>query len=132
MNLLKKDYWWLWLVLTIFTGGASMIFLAAQLELLEKDAWYMNWKYWLLGTILFIFPVSIMYTVLIIEMTAKVAARLKVSGYELYLSPYIWILCLIIPVIGWAIFFAMYLYILIRIFVKLYKGEGFKTLNCLK
>lgn len=127
MNILKKEYWWLWFILTIFTGGASMIFLAAELKLLEKDAWYMNWKNWLIGTILFIFPVTIMFTIFIIECTCLVAAKLGVSGYELYLSPYIWILCIIIPIIGWIMFAAMYLYILIRIFVMLYKGKG---LNC--
>ena len=65
MNLLKKDYWWLWLVLTIFTGGASMIFLASMLGILEKDAWYANWKNWVIATVLFIFPVSIMFTIFI-------------------------------------------------------------------
>ena len=96
--LYKKEYWWMWLLLFIFTGGTMTIFIASDLKLLDKDAWYMNYKNWLIATLCFIFPVTIMFVVFTIEMTCKVAAKLEIPGKELYLSPYIWLLLLIIPI----------------------------------
>ena len=94
MELLKKENWWLWLILTIFTGGSNYIFLVVLLDCYDKDAWYANWKYWLIGFLCLVLPATIMFMVFIIEMTCKAASKLEVPGYEIYLSPYIWLLCL--------------------------------------
>ncbi|MBQ8871970.1 MAG: hypothetical protein IJ018_04410, partial [Bacilli bacterium] len=80
MELLKKENWWLWLILTIFTGGSNYIFLAVLLDCYDKDAWYANWKYWLIGFLCLVLPATIMFMVFIIEMTCKAASKLEVPG----------------------------------------------------
>ena len=119
----KKEYWWLWLILFLFSGGTISIVLADNLNLLDKDAWYMKSKYWIIGAICFFFPLGIMGLVFTIEMTCKIAAKLGVSGKELYLSPYIWLMLLIIPILGWILFMALTLYLYIRILISIYQGK---------
>ena len=90
MELLKKENWWIWLLLMIFGNGSATIVLAALLGLLKKDSWYANWKNWVIGLVTFIFPAIIMMYILMIQTTCQVAAKLGIKGYEYYLSPYIW------------------------------------------
>ena len=61
-----------------------------------------------------------------IEITIKTAAKLEVKGSEYYLSPYIWIILIIIPFIGWIAFIALMLYLEIAILIKLHTGNGEK------
>lgn len=124
MDLLKKENWWVWLLLSFVTGGAACVMLGALLDCFDKNKWYANWKNWLIGFVCLIFPVVIMITILIIEITAESAAKLNIPGKELYLSPYVWLLCLIIPFIGWTMLAVLYLYLNIMIIVNLYRGEG--------
>lgn len=128
MKLLKRENWWIWLLLFIFSDATSTIALGALLDVFEKDSWYAKWKNWLIGGIL-IFPIMIMVMAFNIEITSKVAAKLGVKGSELYLSPYIWLILIIIPFLGWILFVALILYLNISILVKLYKGEGEKYIN---
>ena len=120
MNLLKKENWWIWLLLFIFGGSASVIVLGALLDVFDKKAWYTKWYVWVLSILFISITVSIFY----IEITSKTAAKLKVKGSEYYLSPYIWIILLIIPIVGWIVFVALLLYLHIAIIVNLYKGIG--------
>lgn len=129
MKILKQENWWIWLLLFFFSGGTSTIVLGALLDVYDKNAWYAKWYYWVLGLVCFIFPFYIMMTVFMITITTKVAAKLDVPGSELYLSPYVWILCLIIPFIGWTLLFIMYLYITIWNIVMLYRGSGEKYIT---
>lgn len=129
MELLRKQNWWLWLLLTIFTGGSNYIFLAILLDCYDKEAWYANWKYWLIGIICLLVPATIMFMVFIIEMTCQAAAKLEVPGYEIYLSPYIWILCMIIPIIGWIFLLVMMIYLSIWPIVMLARGKGEKYIK---
>lgn len=124
MKILKQENWWIWLLLFFFSGGTSTIVLGALLDVYNKDAWYAKWYYWVLGLICFIFPFYIMMIVFMLTISTKVAAKLNVPGSEIYLSPYVWILCLIIPFIGWALLVVMYLYIAIWTIVMLYRGNG--------
>lgn len=124
MDLLKKNNWWVWLLLALMAGGSSCIMLGALLNCFDKDKWYAKGKNWLIGFICFVFPVTIMFAILMVQMTTEAAAKLNVAGKELYLSPYIWLLCLIIPFIGWAMLVILYLYLNIMIIVNLSKGEG--------
>lgn len=124
MKILKQENWWIWLLLFFFSGGTSTIVLGALLDVYNKDAWYAKWYYWVLGLICFIFPFYIMMIVFMLTISTKVAAKLNVPGSEIYLSPYVWILCLIIPFIGWALLVVMYLYITIWTIVMLYRGNG--------
>ena len=124
MDLLKKENWWVWLILTIFTSSSSTLLLGALMGCFKKDAWYANWKNWALGFLLFIIPGIVMISVFIVQMTCEVAAKLEVPGSELYLSPYAWILCLIIPVIGWICFSVMMLYLTLWNIVMLKSGKA--------
>lgn len=129
MKILKKENWWVWLLLFLFSSGTSNIVLGALLDVFDKKAWYAKWQYWVIGLLLFVFPASIMLMVFYIQIMAQTAAKLDVPGKELYLSPYIWIACLIVPLLGWTIFTAMTIYIPIMTLVMLYRGAGEKYLN---
>lgn len=126
MHLLKKENWWMWLLLGLFSSGSSTMVLAALLDCFDKDAWYANYKNWLIGFLCFILPGVIMIYVFYIESLTQVAAKLEVPGKEIYLSPYIWLLCLIMPVIGWIIFAVMFIYLHIWTLVSLYRGNAEK------
>ena len=128
MKILKKENWWIWLILFLFSETTSTLVLGALLDVYDKKAWYAKWKNWIIGLI-FILPIIIMIYVFIIEITCKTASKLNVKGSEYYLSPYIWIILLIIPIIGWIAFSILYLYLNIAMLVNLYKGEGEKYIN---
>lgn len=124
MNILKKENWWIWLIIMLFSGGVGVIVLAALLDCYEKDAWYAKPKNWVIATICFLFPVFIMFGVFMIQMLCQVSAKLKVPGSELYLSPYVWLIFLIVPILGWVFFYVTMIYLNIWYVVMLYKGEG--------
>lgn len=128
MKILKKENWWIWLLLFLFSETTSTLILGALLDVYDKNAWYTKLKNWLIG-LLFIIPFIVMLYVFIIEITSKTAAKLKVKGHEYYLSPYVWIILLIIPIIGWIGFVVLFLYLNIAILVNLYKGYGEKYIK---
>lgn len=124
MNILKRENWWIWLLLTIFSEGTSTLVLGALLGVFDKDAWYAKWYYWVIGLVCFVFPFAIMYIVFNIEILCKASAKLEVPGKEFYLSPYLWILAIIIPFIGWLAIIITLLYLVIAQLVALYQGKG--------
>lgn len=125
MKILKKQNWWIWLLLLFFSEGSSTLVLGALLDTYKKDAWYTKWYYWVIGLI-FVFPFCIMVAVLSIQILSLTAAKLNVSGKELYLSPFVWMILLIVPILGWVLFIVLYLYLEIDILIKLKNGEGEK------
>lgn len=129
MELLKKKNWWLWLILFCVSGGSCTIFLYFLLGDIEKDAWYANWRTWLIGFLCLVIPGIVMMLVFWIQMMSQAAAKLDVPLKELYLSPFIWLSFLIIPVLGWILFLVTILYLNISILVMLYKGKGENYLN---
>ena len=108
----------------MITQGLAIFALAAALHAYDKEAWYTNWTYWVIGVICCFFPALIMLTVLIFQLIVAIADRLEVPGREVYTSPYTWILCLVVPILGWTLFIAMELYLAIEILVQLYRGKG--------
>lgn len=124
MKILKKENWWIWLLLMFFSGGSDTFVLGALLDCYDKEAWYAKGKNWLIGFLCFIIPGIIMVFIFHIEILCQAAAKLKVKGSEIYLSPYIWLLLLIVPVFGWILFIVMFLYLHIYILVSLNKGNG--------
>ena len=124
MSLLDKKNWWIWFILSIVTFNISTVVLAALLDCIDKEEWYANKRNWILGFICFIFPGVIMLFVFVVEMLCKVSARLSVPGKELYLSPYVWIMFLIIPILGWTFLFVVILYLTIWNAIMLKQGEG--------
>lgn len=126
MKILKKENWWVWLLLTLFSQGSSTLVLGALLDVYNKEAWYAKWQYWAIAVLCFLFPASIMLGVFSVEILCLTAAKLDVPGKEIYLSPYIWIIGVIIPIIGWACLTAGLIYLEIYTLVALYKGNAEK------
>lgn len=164
MELLKKENWWVWLLLALLSGGSSTLILGALLNIYDSEAWYAKWFHKLpkalgIGILFVMALVTILPTIVVsfsfiveipeaksmntllgvlgllylivsgiflifqIQILAQVNAKLKSPGGEIYLSPYIWILGLIIPIIGWILLIVMYLYLQIWYLVMLYRGS---------
>lgn len=128
MKLLKKENWWIWLLLFIFNEGTSIICLGALLDVYDKKSWYTKWYIWIIGLILII-PITVMIITFNIQILSRSAQKLDVKGSDYYLSPYIWIILLIIPIVGWIILIVLIFYLYIAVIVKLYKGCGEKYIN---
>ena len=124
MSLLKKEYWFISLIMLLLCPHIFILILASDLNLIDKNAWYSKWQYWVIGGICLIFPLFLLFFVFETEMLVKVAQKLKVPGSELYTIPYIWILLIIIPVVGWILLLVMYIYLHVWSFVKLCEGNG--------
>lgn len=129
MSLLKKENWFIYCIVTFFTSGIYTLALAHDLGLYEKGAWYTKWYYWVIGALFLIYPAIVMFLVLQIKMQIEVCKRLNVKGSSIYGYPYAWILCLIVPILGWSIFLVMLLHITYYPAVMIYKGEGEKLLK---
>lgn len=70
-----------------------------------------------------------MITIFMIQIMCLVASKLEIPGKEIYLSPYVWIMAIIIPFIGWICLIAMLIYLQIWIIIYLYKGKGEKFIK---
>ncbi|MDD2377878.1 MAG: hypothetical protein PHD10_02415 [Bacilli bacterium] len=151
MKILKKENWWIWLMLLILSQTTSVLVLGALVDVYDKKSWYAKGKYWYwaLLSVLIIFllvPKSLveslavalslsimipymMVMVLYVQILCLTAAKLEVPGKEIYLSPYIWLLCLIVPILGWTMLVVMFIYLIIWTIVMLYRGAGEKYIN---
>lgn len=128
MELLKKENWIVNLILLLLTQGLYIFVLAYNLKCYSKDAWYTKWPYWVFGGLCLFFPLLIMLEVFMIQMECSVAKKLNVPGEKIYNTPYTWILCMIVPIIGWTLLIVMAIYVYIWPIVMLKKGEGEKYL----
>ena len=124
MHLLKRENYWIWVLLLFFSSGSHNLVLGALLDVYDKKAWYAKPKNWILGFVCFIIPFFIMIMVFYIEILCKVNAKLKTPGSEIYLSPYIWLLYLVVPILGWIIFLVQLVYLSIWPIVMLHRGNG--------
>ncbi len=113
-------------LLNIITLGFFNLILASIFDLYNENAWYNKWQYWFFGALCLIFPVFVMFIVFLIQMITTVAQHIDVHGSDLYGSPYTWILCLIIPVVGWICLLVMLIYLLVFINVKLIENSEVK------
>lgn len=129
MGILKKENWWAWLLLFLGSSGVSIFFLGALLDVYDKKAWYAHWYYWVLGICLLFFPAAIMFMIFYLQVLVKVCRKLEVPGGEIYGYPYTWILCIVIPIIGWILLLVLLIYLHIWQFVKLYQGKGEKYIK---
>ena len=43
MKILKKENWWIWLLLLLFSQGSSTFVLGALLDVYDKKEWYTKW-----------------------------------------------------------------------------------------
>lgn len=124
MNLLRKENWLVCLILSLLSQGLFAIVLGYFMNLFDKNAWYAKWQYWVFGALCLIFPVFIMLYVFLVQISCSVASKLDVPGKEVYNNPYTWIICLIVPVIGWVFLIVMLIYITIWPNVMIKKGNG--------
>ena len=129
MKLLKKQNWWLYLLLQICTFGLFTFVMAHHLKVYDEDAWYQNWRYWFFSGLCFVFPIFIVALVFAVQITCEVAAKLNVPVKEIYNTPYSWILCIIVPVVGWVLLIVMFIYIIIWTIAMLAKGNGEKYIE---
>ena len=129
MKVISREKWWVWLILAIFTYGTSNMILGALLDVYDENAWYTKPAYWIIAFACFIFPVSIMTLVFLFQITTQVCAKLNVPFKEIYLCPYIWLICIGVPIIGWALFLVMSIYVTFWPIVMLKRGEGEKYIN---
>lgn len=130
-EMLRRDKWWFWLILLIFGGSAVLALIYALVieDVLDKDAWYGKWYYWLIGVMCCFLPALIMFAVFQFQILTKVCQKLEVPGSEIYTSPYTWMLCLIVPVLGWILLGVMILYLEIFSIVAIYRGNGEKFIQ---
>ena len=110
-------------ILNIITLGFFNLILASIFDLYNEEAWYNKWYYWFFASLCLIFPVFVMFIVFLIQIITIVAKKLDVHGSSLYETPYTWILCLIIPIVGWICFTVMLIYLLVFINVKLIENS---------
>lgn len=129
MNFLKKKNWWQYLLANVITQGLFVVVIAYYLNIYKEDKWYRSLTCWILGGMCLFIPALVMLLVFLIQITCETAAKLNVPGKEIYNTPYSWILCVIIPVVGWSLFIVMYIYISVWPAVMLAKGEGEKYIK---
>ncbi len=125
MELLDRKNWWIVLILNILTLGLFTLYIGYKLKVYDKNVWYQKWYYWALG-ILFVIPFLIMFLVFEIQTAVSVSKKLNLYGMNIYGLPYPWILCIIIPVLGWILFILMYIYVNLFYVFKLKEGYGIK------
>ena len=61
--------------------------------------------------------------VFMMQLTTSIANELDVSGSDIYTSPYTWLICMIVPFVGWSLLIVMYLYLVIQIITKIHNGK---------
>lgn len=101
----------IYFILNIITLGLFTFYVAHKLDLYDKKAWYNRWYYWVLGFICGIIPCLVMVLIFNIQISILVSEKLNVPGKEIYKYPYAWIICLIVPVLGWTLFILLYIYV---------------------
>lgn len=129
MDLLRKENWWIWLIIYLFGQGVGVFLLAYFLKIFDKNKWYAKWQNWLIAGLCCIFPIFIMLAVFTIQLRIETAKKLDVPGSEIYGSVYTWILCLVIPIFGWIAISIMSVYVDIATIIALYRGNGEKYLD---
>lgn len=129
MRLLKKSYGILWLLLEILTFNLSVFYLGKLLNVYKKNEWYTKWYYWVLGFVCGLIPGFVMLFIFNMIITARVCKALDVAGSELYMLPYPWIICIIIPFAGWSLFLVLYTYTHLWYTLKLITGHGEKYIK---
>ena len=148
MKLLKKPYGLLWLLLSIFTNNLSAFLLGSLLNVYDKNAWYKKCSTWIIGFligILLLLNISfsshsfyVIYLIYVflpniflifiwnIQISVKISEKLNVPGKEVYGLPYSWIICFIIPIVGWILLLVMFIYTRYYYIIKILDGTAEK------
>ncbi|MBR3198941.1 MAG: hypothetical protein IKG27_02890 [Bacilli bacterium] len=124
MNILKRKYWYVCLILSISTLGLYTFYVGKKLHVYDKEAWYSNKYFWILSFICGIVPGLIMFFIFYIEIGCMVCKKLSVPFDNYYIYPYIWVISLIIPIIGWTLFIILVIYVHFWYIFYLKRGYG--------
>ena len=124
MYILKRNNWFIVLIINILTLGLFSFYVAKKMNIYDKQAWYLNKYYWILGFLCGIFPGIIMFIIFYIEIGCEVCKKLSVPFDIIYGYPYFWIVSLIIPIIGWTLFIIMLIYVHSFYVIYLKRGNG--------
>ncbi len=139
LEVYQKDSWYyrlfkklpkaLFIVAIILVCLVSLVSTYVLSHVTTFDVMALGMPIGILMSILFVIFMIVTFalTIFQIQILVQVNAKLKTPGSELYLSPYVWILGFIIPIIGWILLIVMYFYIQIWYLVMLYRGEGTKA-----
>ena len=124
--ILDRKNWFLWLILIMATSGLSVFLLAYYLGVYNKDSWYSKPRNWFLGALCFFYPLFFMLIIFWIQICVEVCIKLSTPGQSVYGTPYSWIICLIVPVVGWTLGLVMLIYVMVWPITMLARGEGEK------
>ena len=58
-----------------------------------------------------IIPGLVMFLVFSVKIGCLVCEKLNVPGKEIYDYPYSWLVCAIVPILGWTLFIILYIYV---------------------
>ena len=126
MKYLKRENWFLCFILNILTLGMFTFYIAKKLNVYDKNAWYYNFSYWLISFLLGIIPALFLFIIFNIEICSNVCKKLSVPFEKYYSYPYIWILFLVVPIIGWSLFIVFYIYVHFWYVLYIKRGYGEK------
>ena len=121
--MLKKQNWWIGFVLNILTLGLIVFIFGKKLSVYQKNAWYTNIYYWILGIICGFFPALIMFFIFNVQISILVSEKLDVPLKKIYTLPYIWVLGIIIPIIGWITLILLFIYTHLWYFISIMQGK---------
>lgn len=129
MRYLRKKNWFICFLLNLVTLGMFTFYIGKKLDVYEDDAWYCNFSFWVISFLLGIIPSIFLFVVFNIEIGSRVCEKLSVPFDKYYSYPYIWILFLIVPVIGWSLFIVFYIYVHFWYIFYLERGYGEKYIK---
>ena len=124
MKYLHSKRWFICFLLNLISFGMFTFYIGKKLDVYEKDAWYCNISFWIISFLLGIVPSIFLFIIFSIEIGCKVCKKLSVPFGKYYSYPYIWILFLIIPIIGWSLFIVLYIYVHFWYIFYLKRGYG--------
>lgn len=124
--MISKKNWLLYLFLNIITCGLFTLYLARKIKVYDRNAWYSNAYIWIFGFLFGIWPFIIMFFIFFIESSCLVSSKLMVPYSNYYSFPYIWILLFITPIVGWALFIVLFLYVTNFYIIYIKRGFGEK------
>ena len=129
MKYLRRKNWFICFLFNLLTFGMFTFYIGKKLDVYEKDAWYSNFSFWVISFLLGIIPSIFLFIIFNIEIGCKVCSKLSVPLEKYYSYPYIWIIFLIIPIIGWSLFIVLYIYVHFWYIFYLKRGYGEKYIK---
>lgn len=122
--MLDRKKWFSCLILNIISLGLFTFYIGKKLKVYDKDEWYSSIVLWIVSFLGGIIPFIVLFIIFYIKIGIKVSQKLEVPLESIYMYPYIWIISLIIPVFGWAIFVLLVIYVHIWYVIYLKRGNG--------